>query len=363
MKKLGMILGIVLGVFVLLHFLLEPIVENVVNKKLDQLEGYRGSIEDVDIQLFRGAYRIKGIDIREVSKQDSLRPFVHVDTLDLSVQWGALFDGKIVGEVLVSHPVINYLAQPSEKDTIESDTAEVNNWTAKLQELIPLTINRFEVRQGSITYKDPAFDLGIDTYIRNLNVLVQNISNVADSTQELPTSLSANALSLGEGTFNVDMKLNLLRDKPAFDASIKIDTVDLTALNDVLEAYANVDLEKGVFSMISEINVDKAQVDGYIKPFFENLEVFDFEQDVKQEEEKGFFGKVWEALVGLGSEVIENQPKERVASRVPIEGNLENTDPDVSVAVWNIFKNAFVEVIEKEFESLAQAGDASAATN
>ena len=356
MKKVAINLGIILGIFVLLHFLLEPIAENFVNKKLDSLEGYKGSIEDVDIHLFRGAYRIKGIDIQE--RGDTLRPFVHVDTLDLSVQWKALFDGKVVGEVLVSNPVINYRAQPAgEEDAVESDTAEVNNWSQKLQELMPLTINKFEVRQGSITYSDPGAQLKLNTYLQGLNLLVKNISNVKDSVSELPTSLSANATTLGRGKLNIDMDLNLLQNKPDLSANIRLDTVDLTALNDVFRAYANVDLQKGAFTMISEFNVVNSQVDGYIKPFFENLEVFDFEEDVKEKEDKGFFGKVWEALVGLGSEAIENQKEERVASKVPIEGNLETADPDVSVAVWNVFKNAFIEVITKRFEASAKSQD------
>jgi hypothetical protein len=351
MKRIWISLGILLGIFFLLHLLLEPIVENFVNKKLQQLEGYQGSIRDVDIHLYRGAYRVEGIDIQK--KGDTLLPFVQIDTLDLSVDWKALFDGELVGEVKVFRPVINYVAGPSED--VVSDTAEVNNWTEKIQELIPLTINRFEVRQGNITYSDPSASLQLDTYLKDLDMLVVNISNVQDKSVRLPTALSARAETLGGGRLEVSMNLNLLQKVPEFNAKLQLDTIDLTALNHVFEAYAHVDVQKGYFSMLSEMNIENELVEGYIKPFFEDLEVFDYKKDVK--EEKGFFGKIWEALVGLGSEVIENQPKERIASKVPIKGSIEKMDTDISIAFWNIFQNAFIQVIQKQFDVNSQAPD------
>lgn len=69
------------------------------------------------------------------------------------------------------------------------------------------------------------------------------------------------------------------------------------------------------------------------------------------------FRKIWEALVGAGAEALENQPEDRVATEVPIEGSIDNPDPDLSVTIWNVFRNAFVDAIEKEFDR--RSGDSS----
>lgn len=353
MKKVWIILGIILGIFVALHFLLEPLVERFVNKKLSNLEGYSGKIEDVDIHLYRGAYRIKGIDIRKVGSELDT-PFVHIDTLDLSVQWDALFDGEVVGEVLLSRPVVTFVATQDGPEEEEQSGEDVP-WTEKLQELMPLTINRFEIREGNIYYSDPFASPKVDAYLENLDLLLQNISNVKDSTVALPSSLRAQATTLGGGNINLNMKMNLLEEIPEFDASLELSTLDLTALNDLFKAYANFDVQKGTFALVSEITVENQQIGGYVKPFFEDLEVFDFKEDVIEEKEKGFFGKVWEALVGAGKEVFENQSEERVATRIPLEGSLKQPNPDVSVTVWNVFRNAFVEAIQKEFDRQTEA--------
>jgi hypothetical protein len=45
---------------------LPPVVLHYVNKSLDELNGYRGHVEDIDIALIRGAYTINNIYINAV---------------------------------------------------------------------------------------------------------------------------------------------------------------------------------------------------------------------------------------------------------------------------------------------------------
>lgn len=351
MKKRWIIVAVILGLFVALHFLLEPIVERFVNKQLDGLEHYSGQIEDVDIHLYRGAYRVKGIQLH---KRDSNieEPFFSLDTLDLSVQWKALFDGRIVGEVILADPTVNMVVtQDVEGDSTQEQTGADEDWTQQIQELMPLTINRFEIRRGNINYRDPSVDPKVNAYLHDLDLTVENISNVKDSVTKLPSSLRASATTIGNGKIDLDMKMNLLNPIPEFVADLKLSSVDLTQLNDFIMAYAKFDVQEGTFELITEITVDDRQISGYIKPFFENLDVFSLEEDL---DEGTIFRKVWEALVGAGAELLENQPRDRVATEVPIEGSLDEPNPDIPVTILNVFKNAFINAIEKEFEQQSE---------
>ena len=353
MKKVGIVLAILVGIFILLHFLLEPIVERAVNKQLGSLDEYTGQVNDIDIHLYRGAYQIKGLKLVKRNNED-VDPFLQIDTIDLSVEWKALFDGRVVGEVILSNPTMNMIVTPTvEGDTAQEQTGENVNWVGQVQELIPLTINRFEIKNGNISYVDPSVNPKVDAYFRELYLLAENISNVADSSQQFPTSLVANAVTIGSGKLDADLKMNLLREIPEFKANIQLSQVDLTQLNDFIKAYANFDVHQGTFEVITEMTVENQEISGYIKPFFENLDVFDLREDVIKDD-SGFFQKVWEAIAGLGAEAFENQKKDQVATEVPIEGSLENPDPDVQVTIWNIFRNAFVDAIEKNFESITQ---------
>lgn len=62
-SKTFIILAALLLLLIAARVALEPVVERYANKTLDELEGYSGHIEDVDIALLRGAYVIEGLRI------------------------------------------------------------------------------------------------------------------------------------------------------------------------------------------------------------------------------------------------------------------------------------------------------------
>ena len=347
-KKYIIILSVVVGLIVL-RIALEPIVEHYANASLNDIDGYSGSISDVDINLYRGAYQIDGLRLDKVNSGIQ-EPFLSIDTLDLSIEWRSLLKGALVGEVILAHPVLNFVTSQEDSDTTQNQTGEDVDWQEQLEDFMPLTLNRFEIRDGDITYRDLTMDPVIDATLNQLDLVATNLSNVSD-TSHLPASLKAKATTIGEGAVDLDMQMDFLRQIPNLRADFKIDHVDLTQLNDFIKAYANFDVQEGVFTMISELTIDDGRIDGYVKPFFENLDVFEFKKDVIKD--KGFFGKIWEALVGVGAEALENQTRDEVATKVPIQGDLNSPSPDVSVTVFNVLRNAFVDAIEKEFDRQA----------
>ncbi len=349
MKRGWVIFFIVLGAIIALRIVLEPVVKHYVNKTLRHMEGYQGSIEDVDINLYRGAYVIEGLEIKTTT--DSLpQPFIKLDSLDLSIHWDALLNGKIVGEVILIRPEIIFI---SEKEGDQEQTGEEQDWVATLEELMPLTVNQFQVIDGKVSFQDPSVNPPVDITMDRLEIMAKNLSNIEDSTLDMPATVTASATSLGNGKLNLDMRMDVLNETPEFDAKLKFMSVNLPDLNDFISAYANFDVEEGVFSVITEIRADNGKLSGYIKPFFENLKVFSLEKDLKEDD--GFFRKIWEGLVGLGSEVFENQSKNQVATEIPIEGDISSPEANIPKTIFNILKNAFVNAFEKRFESSAEA--------
>src|SRR5690606_41413000 len=76
------VIVVLIGVRIALPF----IVKDYANKTLDGLEGYSGSIEDVDLSLWRGAYQIEGVRIVRTDGEGPA-PLVSSDELALSVEW------------------------------------------------------------------------------------------------------------------------------------------------------------------------------------------------------------------------------------------------------------------------------------
>ena len=68
-----------------------------VNRRLMALESYDGHVEDVDLALWRGAYRLDGIRIVKTgSKQPE--PFFDGERIDFSVEWRSILRGRLVAE-------------------------------------------------------------------------------------------------------------------------------------------------------------------------------------------------------------------------------------------------------------------------
>ena len=137
------VLVVLIGVRIALPF----IVTRYVNRVLSEIDGYHGTIEDVDIHLSRGAYQIHGI---KITKNEGLQsvPFVEIPLTDLSVEWDALFHGALVGEISFDRPVLNFVG--SKKDSIESkhksskgevQAGQHTDWTEPLKKLMPFDIH------------------------------------------------------------------------------------------------------------------------------------------------------------------------------------------------------------------------------
>src|SRR5688500_14322685 len=73
-------------VLVVLRAIAPFVVRRVVNDRLAGLPGYVASIGDVDLSLWRGAYQIENLDIQKVEGRSQL-PFVHIDVIDLAIEW------------------------------------------------------------------------------------------------------------------------------------------------------------------------------------------------------------------------------------------------------------------------------------
>lgn len=79
----------VLMVLVVLRLSLPFIVSHHVNIVLNELEGYRGSIDNVNIHLLQGRYQIHGLKIFKIKGNAEL-PFVEIPITDLQLS-GVLF--------------------------------------------------------------------------------------------------------------------------------------------------------------------------------------------------------------------------------------------------------------------------------
>ena len=99
---------------------------------------------------------------------------------------------------------------------------------------------------------------------------------------------------MGSGATQVQATFRPESKGPDLDLVLGIENTDMRRMNDLLRAFGNFDVIAGNFSMYSEIKIRQGKIEGYVKPLFRDMKVYDHRQDA----EKNVFRKLYEGLVG-----------------------------------------------------------------
>jgi hypothetical protein len=342
-KKLPSFLLIVAGVLILLRLLLPEIVLYFANKKLAHLDGYYGHIRDVDIALYRGAYIIKDVYIDKIESGTQNRTEFFTSTrIDLSVEWKALFEKKIVGEVEFEKPVLKYTLDKTIGKNAKDDTT---NFIQLIKDFMPLRINRFQVDEGQIHYIDENSRPFVDVPLTEVNILGKGLTNESNTDRLLPASIDMGG-KLFNGNVDIAVKLDPLKKTPTFDLNGKLTRTDLVNLNSFFTAYANFDLKKGNMSVYTEFAAKDGAFKGYVKPLIRDLDIVQFNK-----EEGGPLQIAWEAFIGSTAEIFQNQLNGTFASKVPIEGKFKHPDVQIIHAIFSVLRNAFIEALKPSIDN------------
>jgi hypothetical protein len=124
-----------------------------------------------------------------------------------------------------------------------------------------------------------------------------------------------------------------------------VDGVNLPALNESLKAYANVDVGRGVFRMAAEMAGKDGGFQGYVKPFFEDL---DF--DNLEDKNKNVFSRIWENVVGGLAWLVKNKQRDQVGTRIPFEGRFGDPKVGLFTTIRNLFRHGFVRAFNPTVE-------------
>ena len=97
-SKLFWVLIVIVLILVAVRIMLPFWVCDYVNRRLAELKDYRGHVEEVDLHLCRGAYKIRAVKVVKTSG-DVPVPLFSAPWIDLSVQWMALSSAKFIFKV------------------------------------------------------------------------------------------------------------------------------------------------------------------------------------------------------------------------------------------------------------------------
>ncbi len=327
----------IIGVLLVIRLALPYVALHFANKSLANMKGYYGHIEDIDLALIRGAYKIDSIYLNKLdSVSQKQTPFFAASLIDISVEWRALFHGSIVGELSFEHPTLIFTKDKVEPAEIRKDSTDFKKL---LDDFMPLQVNRFDIKYGTIRYKDNGSKPPVDIEMTNTFVEATNLRNSYDSSSLLPAKVTASA-NVYEGTLDFNMRINPLADEPTFDLNTELKNTNLVKLNEFFQAYAKVDVNKGTFGLYAEVAAKNGKFNGYVKPLIQDLDILG-----KEDRDDNLFRQIWEAFAGGLGQVFKNQDKDQIATKIPFQGDLKNPNTNIWYAIMNILRNAFIQAI------------------
>jgi hypothetical protein len=335
-RWLKLVLGIGLGVLIVGRLALPYVLKDYVNDKLSHLHDYKGTVGDITVHLWRGAYRIHKVNIYKISGKIQ-EPFFEANYLDMSIEWPQLFHGVVVAKVFMLEPKIHFVSGPT-KD--QSQMGAGDGWDKLLKSLLPFDLNRLELNNGSIYFLNHYSKPPVNVFLNEMNLVAANLTNVQNQEEKLPATVQTTAKTIGGGSIDAQVKLNLLTQYPAFELTGDVNGMNLIAINSFIQAYGKFEVDKGSLSLYTSVASQDGTYDGYVKIFFKNLHVFVWEK----EKRKDILQIFWDAIVGTATTLLTN-PNGTLATKVPISGSYGKSQVGTWQAIGSVIENAFIRAL------------------
>ena len=273
-------------------------VHRAINRRLNQIPGYSGHVGAINLQIWRGAYRIDDIEI--VRRNGKVRePFFAAKTIDFSVAWRELLRKQFVSDVYITDGRLVFLRGPTDES---SQLTVDRRWQEVINDIFPINIAHLEIRGGTIRYVDTTMEPHIDVAVRDMEVVATGLRNRPSGKGEVfPAKIDISGRSVGNGELRLNAKLEPLADQTHFEVAVELRKVSLPAINDLLRAYVGIDVSRGQFDVFGQMAMQKGHYEGYLKPFLNRVD-FKNRDDV----DKKLGERLWKGAVVAVIKLFEN---------------------------------------------------------
>jgi Domain of Unknown Function (DUF748) len=230
---------------------------------------------------------------------------------------------------------------PAETESAKKVTRAVQKASNKKSVLVRL--DEFHVKNSNIGVVNRAKNPPFRIFVTGANLDVTNLSN---QFVQGPARATLTGRFMGSGAASARASYRPEKVGPDLDLDIKVEGTQMTAMNDVWRAYGKFDVVGGVMSVYTQIRIKNGYLNGYVKPLFQDVNVYDPNQDKK----KPFFKKLYEGVVEGLSDLFENRREDRVATVVNISGPVGNPNSSIWQILGKLWENAFIKAIFPGFE-------------
>jgi hypothetical protein len=305
--------------------------------------------------LWRGGIEVNDFELRD-EKRPNDPPVVRIKEADMRASIPGLLKGRLGGQLTldtVQLYLVNEFTTPEEKEKKKEEKkekmkelqAKVQPWLKALREAMPMELTHFEMKNSRIQFVDRSKPPKQgEIVLDRLHIVGTGLSNRPEG-EEMPARLTLDGVLTGNGKVHSEVRADPLAKSPRFSAILEVKEVNLPDWNPFLEATADVDVSKGTFEFYTDVQAKDGGYDGYVKPFFRDL---DFKTAADANKNVG--QRIKEAAADVVSKVLENDQEKKVATKAPFSGTFAQNQVDVWTTVENLLRNAFVQALREGFE-------------
>lgn len=336
-----------LAILFIARLALPYVLHNYVEYRLNQIPEYQASISKISVHLWRGSYTIHDIKLNKLNKKIPV-PFFAAKTVDLQLQWSALLKAKLVGQIAISQPSINFVTDPKGKNEQLSIDQQ---WRDAAEALFPVNFNRILITNGQIHYRSFTGDPPFNIYLKAIHAEIENLQGVQKSAAKLSSEITAVGQGMDGSQVSLNVKLDPAATQPTFKLSASIKDMTIPAANDFLHHYTKLDIKQGYFSLFVEAAAAKGKITGYVKPMIKNLQVVD------PNEQTNPLKSIYKGAVQVVAKVLENSEQQTVATKIPLKGNIEKPDTSIWPTIANLLRHAFIQALLPQIDHTVKLTD------
>jgi hypothetical protein len=336
---------VLLAVFFLVFYGLDPLVEWKTRESLKLFEPrYQVTFEDASLQPTRLNYVLKGLKITRQSAGGDQLPYVQVDRVEGGIYGRELLNFHLVGRAEIYGPRINLIAAEAEPE--QQLDPKIPDLAAKLEELIPLKVDRIQVRDAAVLLTDKTNAERPRVWVHDVDLTVENLATRAALARGEPTTVALSGTIQESGIISAFLTADPLAKGLFFAGRMSVENFELADLSRAMAAKTGLKASEGTLDLFAEFDCRAGKLRGGVKPVLKNVE---FEKG-----KPGFVNQVKEWLADAAVDVLtdESKGKTAVATVVPIRGDLTSPDIQLWPAIVGVLRNSFVIGLSEGFSQL-----------
>jgi hypothetical protein len=337
MKITIIILGIVAAILIALRVYLPFYIKDQINENINEMEGFAGGVENVSLSLLRGNIYLSGIAIYNEDYPDPSIPFVRVARNEIFVDWGSLFNRRLVAEIHVDSLLVNYVIY---EDVVEEEEVDI---VGLLTDLMDFQIDMF-ITNGTINFADIMNDPHVEFSLTDISLQARYLTNEVMANDTLPSTIQISATAMTTGSIESTVRVNYMKDVPDFDFELELENLNITEFNEIARAYGGFEFENGLLYVYTEAAANDGLLVGYIKPIVDEIEI------VPEDDDPGIFERFYTSVMDFAASILESPDEELLATQVEFEGRIDDPEVDTWAAIWNLLRNGFIEGFSKGIE-------------